>query len=231
MQTTQSSQQTMTSIRVWDAPQRIIHWLIAACFAGAYLTGESESWRLVHVTLGYTMAGLITFRVVWGIIGSRYARFSNFVRGPAAVVRYFRSLFSGHPQPSIGHNPAGAVAIVLMLLLGLSVAATGWALDMHIGGEAFEEMHEVLANLMLAVVGVHIAGVIVSSWLHRENLVAAMITGFKKGPSGEGIGSMWRGIAGVILILVLGFWWYQWQAPPQPGAGSAESAQQHDTDD
>lgn len=226
-----ASQQTVSRIRVWDAPQRIVHWLVAATFAGAYLTAESESWRVMHVTLGYTMAGLIAFRIVWGFIGSRYARFSQFVRGPAAVLRYLQSLVRGRPQPSAGHNPAGAVAIVLMLLLGLSVAATGWALDMHIGGEAFEEMHEVLANLMLAVVGVHIAGVIVGSWLHRENLVEAMVTGFKKGPSGDGITRLWRGVAVVILVLVAGFWWYQWQAAPQPGAGGSENALVHDADD
>lgn len=226
-----STQKDAARIRVWDAPQRIVHWLIAASFAGAYLTAESESWRLVHVTLGYTMAGLIAFRVVWGVVGSRHARFSAFVRGPAAVARYLRSLLTGHPEPSVGHNPAGAIAVVLLLLLGASVAATGWALDMRIGGEAFEEVHEVLANLMLALVGVHVAGVIVSSWLHRENLVGAMITGFKKGPSGAGIQRVWRGLAAVILVVVLGFWWYQWQTGPQPGTRSGESSLQHDMDD
>lgn len=227
----ESSRQTVARIRVWDAPQRIIHWLVAASFAGAYLTAESDSWRVVHVTLGYTMAGLIVFRILWGFIGSRYARFSNFVRGPVAVIHYLQSLVRGQPQPAVGHNPAGALAIVLLLLLGLSLAVTGWALDAQIGGEAFEEVHEVVANLMLALVGIHIAGVIVSSWLHRENLVAAMITGFKKGPSGDGIPHLWRGVAGVILVLVLGFWWYQWQAAPQIGAGHGESSLAHDLDD
>src|SRR4051812_17502581 len=82
--TTPANQQVL----VWDLPVRAFHWLIALCFAGAWLTAESEQWQLLHVTLGYTMAILVVFRLVWGMVGSRYARFSSFVRGPAAVARY-----------------------------------------------------------------------------------------------------------------------------------------------
>src|SRR6476619_3658006 len=79
-------------ILVWDAPVRVFHWLMVLAFAGAYLSAESERWRLLHVTLGYTMAGLVAFRIVWGLVGTRHARFSRFVRGPAAVAGYVRGL-------------------------------------------------------------------------------------------------------------------------------------------
>src|SRR5664279_4383475 len=113
-------------VLVWDAPLRVFHWMLAATFVGAYLTAEDESWRTVHVTLGYTMAGLVAFRIVWGVIGPRWARFSSFVRGPAVVVRYVRSIVQGAPEHHTGHNPAGALAIVALLGLTLVVTATGW---------------------------------------------------------------------------------------------------------
>lgn len=221
-------------VLVWDAPVRVFHWLMVLCFAGAYLTAEIDSWRLVHVTLGYTMAGLVAFRVVWGLAGTRYARFSAFVRGPRSVLAYLRALAGGHPAHHTGHNPAGALAILALLLLTVLVAATGWAIDAAAGGEAFEEVHEVLANLMLAVVGLHVAAVLASSWLHRENLVAAMISGRKAGEPGDAIRSARRGVALVLLVCVLGFWWYEWQgAPPAeaPGARPASTAQDRSHDD
>lgn len=166
-------------ILVWDIPTRIFHWSLAISFAVAFLTAESERLRDIHVISGYLMLGLIGFRLVWGLIGSRHARFSDFVRGPAAVLRYLRSLVSGQPEHHIGHNPAGAVVIVLLLVLGLATGVSGWATYNDLGGEWLEELHEGLANAMLALVAVHLVGVAVSSWLHRENLVKAMITGYK----------------------------------------------------
>lgn len=201
-------------ILVWDAPVRIFHWLMVLCFAGAYLTAETDSLRLVHVTLGYTMAGLVGFRLVWGIVGSRYARFSNFIRGPAAIIRYLRSLISGHPERFVGHNPAGAVAIIALLGATLLLVATGWANYNDIGGDLTEELHEGVANAMLALVVIHVAAVLASSWLHRENLVGAMLHGHKSGAPAEGIRTSWRTLAAVLLAVVLAFWWWQWQADP-----------------
>lgn len=202
------------SILVWDAPVRIFHWLMVLCFAGAYLTAESESLRLVHITLGYTMAGLVGFRLVWGIAGSRYARFSNFIRGPAAVFRYLRSLFSGHPERYIGHNPAGALAIIALLGATVLLVVTGWANYNDIGGNWTEELHEGVANTMLALVVIHVVAVLVSSWLHRENLVGAMLHGHKSGAPADGIRKSWRTLAAVLLAAVLAFWWWQWHAAP-----------------
>ena len=171
------------TVKVWDILVRLFHWSFAACFAGAWITAESERFRDVHVALGYTMAGLVAFRLLWGLVGTRHARFASFVRGPAAVARYLRSLLAGRPERHVGHNPAGAVAIVLMLATAASAIATGWATYNDFGGEWLEEAHEFLAGLMLALVAVHLAGVAVASWLHGENLVRAMLTGRKSAGS------------------------------------------------
>lgn len=220
---------------IWDAPVRLFHWLSVLCFAGAYLTAESEHWRLVHVTLGYTLAGLVAFRVVWGFIGTRHARFARFVKGPTEVVAYLRSLQAGHTAPHAGHNPAGALAILALLALALGVTASGWVTYAEWGGERFEDLHEALANAMLVLVGVHVAAVVVSSRLHGDNLVRAMITGRKAAPPAERIRRAWRGLAALMLATVLGFWWLQWRDAPNADATgrppAAEHSQHEDDDD
>lgn len=228
-----SSASPAEKVLVWDMPVRLFHWLMVLCFAGAYLTAETERWRLVHVTLGYTMAGLVAFRLIWGLIGTRHARFASFVRGPAAVLRYLRSLPSGQPEHHLGHNPAGALAIMLILGLTAAVTSTGWAHFNEMGGEWLEEAHEVLANLMLIIIGVHVAGVAVSSRLHRENLVRAMITGYKSGLPQTGIQHAWVSLAVAMLLGVLAFWWQQWQHAPSPGQQAdapSLSVRHHDGD-
>ena len=217
-------------ILVWDAPVRVFHWLMVASFAGAYLSAESERWRMLHVTLGYTMAGLVAFRILWGLVGTRHARFASFVRGPAAVARYVGALLRGRPERHAGHNPAGALAIVALLGLALAVTASGWATFNQLGSDWLEELHEAAANIMLAVVGVHVAGVVVSSWLHRENLVGAMVSGRKPGPPEDGVRSAWRSVAAMVLVAVLGFWWLQWQNAPSGGTQAATAITQHDDD-
>lgn len=217
-------QTTDSRILVWDAPVRIFHWLMVLSFAGAWLTSESERWQLVHITLGYTMAGLIAFRLLWGLVGTRYARFAQFVRGPQAVWRYLQSLRTPRPQHHTGHNPAGALAIVLILLAGAALTLSGWANYNEIGGNWVEEFHEVLGNGMLLLVAVHVAGVIVSSRLHRENLARAMVTGRKDGAPSEGIGRSFAWLAAVLLALVLAFWWNQWRSAPGPADQAALAA-------
>ena len=97
----------MKSILVWDWPVRLGHWLMVGGFALAWLTSESESWRLVHVGAGATVVAVAGFRLLWGVIGSRYARFAAFVRGPRAVLGYLETLIDNHPEHHVGHNPAG----------------------------------------------------------------------------------------------------------------------------
>ena len=220
-------------VLVWDAPVRVFHWLMVLSFAAAYLTAESERWRAVHVTLGYTMVGLVAFRVVWGLVGTRHARFSSFVRGPAAIAGYLRGLINGRAERHVGHNPAGALAIVALLVSTLVVTAAGWATYNDIGGEALKELHEVTANVMLAIVGVHIAGVLIGTWLHQDNLIGAMLTGRKPGRPEDAVRSAWRSVAVLMLAAVLTFWTLQWQSAPVPSAANrtSASARHHDRDD
>lgn len=217
-----------TSILVWDWPTRIFHWSLALSFLGAYLTAESEVYRNLHVLFGYSFAGLIVFRLLWGLVGSNYARFTEFVRGPGAVGAYLKSLFSRQPKHYIGHNPAGALAILLLLGIGLVLSLSGWAHFEGLGGDWLEEVHEVLGNLMLALVAVHILGVILSSRLHGENLAKSMLTGRKRGPSEAGIASARPLIAALLLTVIAGFWTlapqgYGGLIQPGLGAGTESS--------
>lgn len=222
-------------ILVWDAPVRVFHWLMVLSFAGAYITAESEQWRLLHVTLGYTMAGLVVFRILWGLFGTRYARFSSFIRGPKAVVRYCAAMLRRRPEHYVGHNPAGALAIVAMLGLTLAIAASGWVIYNDIGADWLEEAHELAANVMLAVVLMHIAGVLVASCLHRENLLVAMFSGRKAGTPDQEVRRAWRSVAVLLCAGVLGFWWVQWHGAPSDTSmlnrpTASKTADDHDRD-
>ncbi len=211
-------------IRVWDAPVRVFHWLLVLSFTGAYLTAESEVWRLVHVTLGYTLGGLLLFRLVWGFIGTRYARFGQFVQGPAAVLRYLQSLKAKRPEHYLGHNPAGAVAIVLLMALGLLITATGYATYNDLGPGWLAELHDLAANAMVLVIAGHLLGVLTASLQHRENLVRAMVTGFKTGLPEQGIRQVRRSVAVLMVLAVLGFWWLQWKSVPPVEVPASEAA-------
>ncbi len=198
----------MKQILVWDWPVRIGHWLLVGAFALAWLTSESETWRLVHAYAGGVVVGVILFRLLWGVTGTRHARFGSFVHGPAAAFAYLKGLLSGRAPHVSGHNPAGGWAIVALLALGAMTGASGWLMYQDIGGDLLEEVHEVLATAMLALVLLHVAGVIVGSLAHRENLVRAMLTGRKQGPPDEAI----AGAKPLVALLMLGWiiaiaWW------------------------
>jgi len=207
-----------TTVQVWDLPVRVFHALLALCFAGAYASAESEIWRLVHVSLGYTMAGLVGFRLLWGCFGTTHARFASFVRGPRAVLRYLASLLRRQPEHHTGHNPAGALAILALLGLTVLLAASGWTAYNDLAGEWVAEGHEAVANAMLALVGLHVGAVLVSSRLHRENLARAMLTGRKRGAAQEGIARTWPSLAVALLGAVLAFWVWQWHGAPHTDA-------------
>ncbi len=199
---------TDRKILVWDLPVRLGHWLMAGGFALAWLTGDSEAWRLVHVGAGGTVVGVALFRLAWGLVGTRHARFGGFLRAPSAALAYLKSLPGPHPQHHAGHNPAGGWAIVLLLALGLLTGASGWLTYQEIGGKWLEEAHEVFASSMLAVVVVHLLGVAVGSLVHRENLPRAMVTGLKVGAARDAIASA-RPLAAMVLLgwVVAVAWW------------------------
>jgi cytochrome b len=217
-------------ILVWDIPTRVFHWLLVLSFTGAFVTAESERYRDIHVVLGYTVLGLLAFRLLWGFIGTRYARFSSFLFKPAEVAAYLSALLKGKARHYVGHNPLGSVAIWLLLGLGIASGVSGVLLYQEIGGDVMEELHEILSNTMLAVVALHIAGVVVSSVLHRENLVRAMITGFKSAEAEKGISRsfLWLGV--IMLVAVVAFWSnYQAIGVATPNT-DASSSRQHDDD-
>ena len=166
------------TIRVWDPVVRVFHWTLVTAFATAFLV--EEGGRL-HDAAGYVVLGLIAVRLVWGVIGPEHARFASFVPTLAGLVSYLWGVARGKPARFLGHNPAGGVMIVLLLATVFTAAASGWLMttDRFWGVAWVEELHEGTAWLALALVGVHVLGVLVSSLLHRENLVRAMITGNK----------------------------------------------------
>jgi len=181
-------------IRVWDPLVRIFHWSLALAFATAFIV--EDNLLEVHVWAGYTALALIAVRLAWGIVGTRHARFTDFVRGPRQVLAYLRDAVRFAAPRYLGHNPAGgAMVVVLLVLVGLT-GLTGMAVygaqelsgplaPLMTGaspgvGEAMEDAHELLANLTLLFVAAHLAGVLFSSLAHRENLIRAMITGRKQ---------------------------------------------------
>lgn len=198
----------MQKILVWDLPTRVGHWLMAISFVVAYITGESEEWRLVHAAAGGLLVGIVTFRVLWGFIGSRYARFKSFLGSPKSAIQYLRSLMSSKPEHHIGHNPAGGWAIMGLLVLGLATGITGWPLYQSQNGGLWEGLHEAVVNLMLGVVGIHLIGVLLGSLIHQENLVRFMVTGFKLGKPEAGIkNSMAKALPIMLIAGLLGAWW------------------------
>lgn len=198
----------MQKILVWDWPVRLGHWLMVGGFIIAWLTAESETFRLVHAASGGIVLAVATFRLPWGFIGSRYARFVDFVRGPTALKEYAASLLKLEPEHHVGHNPAGGWAIVLLLGLGILTGLAGWANYNDLGGNLLEELHEGLAATMLTVVIVHLIGVASGSLLHGENLVRTMITGCKNGLPEQAIPSA-RPIAAALLLIwvAAASWW------------------------
>lgn len=170
----------MATTRVWDAFVRVFHWSLVASFALAWISGDD--WKTLHIWAGYAAAALIATRLVWGLVGTRYARFSQFVRSPLVVASYLRDVATGREARYLGHNPAGGAMIVSLFATLTGLCLSGWLLttDAFWGSAVMEGMHEALANLALLLVGLHIAGVALGSIRHHENLVRSMVTGKKR---------------------------------------------------
>ena len=190
---------TQNMIKVWDPVVRIFHWTLVTAFFTAYIT--EDDFLSLHTYAGYTVLALILLRLVWGFIGSRHARFSNFVTHPRVAWQYLKDTLLLRARRYIGHNPAGAAMIVLLLLSLLITAISGIAtygavesagpLGAYLGNigehgeDALEEIHEFFANFTVLLVVIHISGVILESLFHRENLVRAMFTGYKPAKSSQ----------------------------------------------
>lgn len=180
--------------KVWDPLVRIFHWLLVLAFTIAYLT--EDEWMTVHVWAGYTIIGLLVFRVIWGFIGPRHARFADFIYRPGTVLHYMRDSLHLRAKRYLGHNPLGGMMVLALLVFLILTTLSGlfaYAVDEQAGplagiapslsflsGEAWEEMHEFFANFTLFLVFFHILGVLMESFIHRENLIKSMITGQKR---------------------------------------------------
>lgn len=216
--------------RIVDVPTRVVHALIAICFAVAYLTGDAERFKLVHITMGYTLAGLLTWRVLMGLFGPRANRLSalggKLKAGSVALKNTFGALKQGpisvlwdaaKGRPL--HNWLIALSVALLLGLIAPVVLSGYGTENDWTGEWLGEVHEFLANGMLAVVLAHIALVVGLSLLRRKNLVAPMVTGRTDGPGPDLVKKPMAWLGALILAAVLGFWAYQWQTAPMGGDG------------
>ncbi len=165
------------TLKVWDTPLRLFHWLLVTAIAVAFLSSEGDSpiaaW---HIAAGWVAAVLLVFRLVWGFIGGEHARFVNFIR-PSGIVAHIRGLMTGHAERTVGHNPLGALAVLALLAAIGAVLWTGIQVD---AGKVGENIHEGLAYVLLGLVGIHVAAVVTMSILTRDNLVRAMVTGRKR---------------------------------------------------
>lgn len=173
------------SVRVWDPLVRLAHWLLVVAFVVAYFA--HGGYLAVHRFAGYAIVALVAIRIAWGFVGPERARFTDFVPSPRALGTYVASLLRAREPRHIGHNPAGGVMIVMLLILLAALCATGIVLDTprFRDDSDFKEVHDLLTDATLVCVALHVLGVAWASWRHRENLLMAMITGRKRDGPGR----------------------------------------------
>lgn len=174
-------------VKVWDPVVRIFHWTVAGGVIANLTVLKHE--ETPHIYVGYAVVAALAIRLIWGVVGRRHARFASFVPGPTGLLRYLRAMAARREPRYIGHNPAGAAMIVVLMGLLATVGATGWmmGLDRFWGVGWVETLHETAANVLICAVALHVIGAIVESVRHRENLPLAMITGHKRAPTGNDI--------------------------------------------
>lgn len=221
--------------RTIDAPTRMFHWLFALSFTGAYLSAESEHWQLLHVTLGYTMAGLLAFRLLYGLFGPQPVRLPVLWRKFTAAVGWVRGLLQGKAFSMAhwrqGQGVAMGAGVVLMLALVVPVTLSGYALYNDWGGEWFEDVHEFFANVFLVMVLAHLALLAGLSLLRRRNLAWPMVTGRIEGKGPDLVRRNRGWLAALLLLAVLAFGAWQWQQAPAGGTPERAGARvEHDDD-
>ncbi len=180
-----------STVKVWDPLVRVFHWSLVFFFLITFIT--EDDWLNLHVLAGYAVSFLIGFRLLWGLVGTRSARFSTFVKSPAVMMTYLKSMLSFKVPHYLGHNPLAAAMVVVLLLSVALVAFTGMTMIASEGqgplagtffsswgGERMEDVHEFLANFTLLLILAHLTGVLFSSILEGENLAKSMLTGRKK---------------------------------------------------
>lgn len=219
--------------RIVDAPTRLFHWLFALSFLGAYLTADGERWRMLHVTLGYTMAGLLVFRVLYGLFGPRQAGLGLLWRKLTGAPAWLKSLPAALASgPAVnwrqGQNLLMALAVAALLALVLPLTVSGIA-TFHewggaLGGDWLEEIHEFFGEALLAVVLAHLAMIAALSVLRRKNQALPMITGRVEGPGPDLVQHNRVWLAALLLVAVLAYWSWEWQQSPSGLLPSVVSA-------
>lgn len=174
------------NIKVWDMFVRLFHWSFAVVIVLAWFTHEGRNARVWHEWLGYTALALVALRIVWGLVGTKYARFSEFVHHPVHYLHYLGDMIQGKERRYLGHNPLGGLMVVALIVTAIVAGVTGFYMTQRgltlfgIGRRSMEHVHSIAADLFVILVPVHILGVIWESVRHRENLVTAMISGNKR---------------------------------------------------
>lgn len=198
---------------IWDLPTRVFHWSLVISFTTAWITAENDLFLYHHVFAGYAFVGLLIFRLIWGVIGSQYAKFRSFAYDWPSATSYVKALLTGKAARHIGHNPAGSYAIFAMIIMGFLVALSGLivlggeeghgplkGLISHELGMMSKELHEGTASFMLLIVILHLGGVIVESFYHKENLIWSMFSGRKTTPQSETDVN----VSSLVAVLMLG---------------------------
>lgn len=196
-----------TPIRTWDLPTRLFHWTLVGLFLGAFavahLADEHGPTFAIHMLLGLILVAAIAFRLAWGFVGSRHARFASFLFSPAALLRYLKDAVAGRDASYAGHNPGSSWAIYGLVLLPLGLVTTGvLSQPKH---EFFEELHGALGWMMVVAVVAHLAGLAFYTWRHRENIALSMVTGERLGEPEQAIPSS-RPVAGVVFLVLMAGW-------------------------
>ncbi len=208
---------------VWDIPTRLFHWALVVIVALAWWSAEEEKYS-VHEWTGYTLLALLLTRIVWGFVGSKHSRFSDFVAGPSRILAYLK----GTAPESPGHNPLGGWSVITLLSLLLLQAVSGLfnTDDVFFNGplyyaaegefrDAMGQVHDIAFNVLLGLVGVHVAVVCYHQWVKRDGMIRAMIAGSAPGRTGQGpLVASWKAL--VILLIVAGLIWLGLEQAPQP---------------
>jgi cytochrome b len=209
-------------VRVWDLPTRLFHWLLVTAFATQWLTQDDARLLDYHVFAGYTIAALLAFRLVWGFAGTRYARFASFAFGPRKGLQHLRATLAGRHERHLGHNPAGTWSIYGLLMLALVTVATGLltlggakqlgplrGVLGYARGDTLAIVHKYLAWSMLALVALHVVGVVLASRAERENLAASMWVGTKRATEAfDGVPAAAAVALLMLLVAGAGAWAY-----------------------
>ncbi|MFN3912845.1 cytochrome b/b6 domain-containing protein [Hyphomonas sp.] len=232
-------------LRVWDLPTRLFHWSLLALVLVSWFSGGEEDTAVIHRLSGMALAGLIVFRFIWGFAGNEHARFASFFPNPGAILAHLKNTASGKPDRHLGHNPAGGVAVFLLLasvsacvITGLFSSGEGLSGPfVTMFGLDMSEIHELAFRALQALVALHLLGVVVETWRARDALVPAMITGQKTRRAGEPGSDAKPGSAiGLVIALLIGgatsagLWALPAPAPAEDGGRGSEQRGEEDHD-